>query len=411
MTGKCEPAHRDNRPNHGRECKPGEVRRRHPCRRHERGANQGRRHPLPARGPIRPSERLAAQELLDDLRMSFNARHRGRQRGGDDVREQRRRRADEHNRAAKIAEVRPWGESLPRRDRAPGVRSRKIDPDVSRRVRRDRQVAVADRQHAVHFSKGGFAAGVRRLDDIGRRALRDAQRLHGETRVQGAIHIEDERHPSHDPVGVRPPIEEAHSGRMLRELGHRRQKPRPRRQELCRVVAGGDESRLDGAAGAIRQLGDEAPEDDGRVIHRPRKGCIGSVVGRGRGVGAVLFREQEIEHNRRGPGAFQRLDKRGEALARPRPLPEPLEQFVVDRDDADGLVERIRSRLPALVLVEDHILHHGAHGRADNSSEQRQRASGRRGQCVKSGLVRPSHSVLAARQVVKIEETPVLSSR
>ena len=174
VTGKREPAHRDNRPNHGRECEPGEVRGEDPCRRHERGANQGRRDPLPARGPIRPSERLAAQELLDDLRMSFNAWHRGRQGSGDDVREQRRRRADEHNRAAKIAEVRPWGESLPRRDRAPGVRSRKIDSDVSRRVRRDRQVAVLDRQHAIHFSESGFAAGVRRLDDIGRSALRDA---------------------------------------------------------------------------------------------------------------------------------------------------------------------------------------------------------------------------------------------
>ena len=164
------------------------------------------------------------------------------------------------------------------------------------------------------------------------------------------------------------------------------------------------------ALGAIGQLGDEAAEDDGRRRPSTAQRRVGSVVGRGRGVAAVLFREQEIEGDRRDPGAFQRVDKRGEALARPRPLPEPLEQFVVDRDNADGLVECVRARLPALVLVEDQILHHRPRGRADNSSEQRQRASGRRGQCVKSGLVRPSHFVLAARGAVKIEERPLLSS-
>ena len=121
--------------------------------------------------------------------------------------------------------------------------------------------------------------------------------------------------------------------------------------------------------------------------------------------------EQEIERDRGGPGAFQRVDKRGKTLARPRPLPEPLERFFVDRDNADGLVERVRARLPALVLVEHQILHHGARRRADDACEQRQRASRRRGQCVKSGFVRPSHAVLAARRLLKIEETPALSSQ
>ena len=95
---------------------------------------------------------------------------------------------------------------------------------------------------------------------------------------------------------------------------------------------------------------------------------------------------------------------------RPRPLPEPLERFVVDRDDADGLVEGVSSRLPALVLVEDQILHHGPCRRADDSGEQRQRASGCRGQCVKSCLVRPSHVAYVAREAAKIEDTPHLSS-
>ena len=272
------------------------------------------------------------------------------------------------------------------------VGSREIDPDVSRGVGRDRQVAVADRQHAVDLPERRFAAGVRRLDDIGRGALRDAQSFHGETGLQGAVHIEDERHPSHDPVGVRPPVEEADASRMLRQLGQRRREgpamasgtsaassPAVTNPALAEPLAplGSSETKLPRTT---------APSSIDRA-----KTASGVLSGWGRGVAAVLFREQEIECDRRDPGAFQRVDKRGEALARPRPLPEPLERFVVDRDDADGLVEGVRSRLPALVLVEDQILHHRPRRRADDSGEQRQRASGRRGQCVKSGLVRPSH--------------------
>ena len=411
VTGKREPADRDDRANDGREHQRREVGGQDPGRRHERRAHERRRHPLRARGPVRPRERLAAQELLNDLRMGFNARHRGRQRGRDDVGEQGCGRSDEHDRAAKIAEIRAGSESFPRRDRAPGIGTREIYPNVSSGVGVNRQIAVANRQDAIHLSESRLSAGVGRFDDIGRGALGDAERLHGETWVKGAVHVEDERHAPHDPVGVRAPIEEADAGGVLREFRERREGPGRRRQELRCVVACSDESRFDRAAGAVGRVGDEAPKDDWRAVDRPGEGAVGRLGGRRAGVGAVLLRKQEIEGDRRSPGAFQRLDKRGKALARPWPLPEPLERFVVDCDDADGLVERVRPRLPTLILVEDQILHHRPRRRADDASKQRERANSRRGQCVKSGLVRSSHAVLAARRAAKIEKTPVLSSR
>ena len=276
MAGKREPAHRDDRGEHGGVDERREVGSQDPGRRHEHRADERRRHPLRAWRPIRPPERLATQQLLNDLRMSFNARHRSRQRGGDDVREQRRGRAEEHDLAAEVAEIRSRLESLPGRDRPTRVGTGEIDPDVSCRVRWDRHVSVADRHHPVRLSKGRFAAGVQRLDDVGRGALRDAQRFHGETGLQGAVHIEDQRHPPHDPVVVRPPVEETDARRMLGELGHRRQKSRPGRHELCRVVAGGDESRLGRSARPIRRVGDEAAQDNRRVVHRPRKGAVRS---------------------------------------------------------------------------------------------------------------------------------------
>ena len=115
VTRKREPAHCDDRGEHGRIGERRQVRPQDPGRHHERGTDHRRRHPLRARRPIRPPERLAAQELLDDLRMGLNARHRCRQRGRDDVREHRCGGAEEHDRAAKVAEVRSRGRAPSRR--------------------------------------------------------------------------------------------------------------------------------------------------------------------------------------------------------------------------------------------------------------------------------------------------------
>ena len=131
----------------------------------------------------------------------------------------------------------------------------------------------------------------------------------------------------------------------------------------------------------------------------------------GGGVGAVLFREQEVERDRGDPGVLQRIHQRRETLARPWPLTEPLERFFVDLNDAHGLVERVGARLPALVLVENQVLHDGAGGRANDAGQQREQAGGGRRQCVKSGLARFSHAVLAVPRNIRKEESPVLSSR
>ena len=196
----------------------------------------------------------------------------------------------------------------------------------------------------------------------------------------------------------------ASSGRGMRSPGIWR-------QELRCVVAGGDKSRL----GRSRW----------RHWAAPRRSCRGqrppSSIDRAKAASGVLSAgavasPRSFSENRKSnaiaaaPARFNASTSARKALMRPRPLPEPLERFVVDRDDADGLVEGVRARLPALVLVEDQILHHGPRRRADDASEQRQPASGRRGQCVKSGLVRPSHVALVAREATKIEDTPLLSS-
>ena len=194
------------------------------------------------------------------------------------------------------------------------------------------------------------------------------------------------------------------SGRQLRKptpaacwanSRQRRERARRRGQKLRRIVAGGDETRLGGICGAVRRFGDPAAQDDRHGFDRARKGVVRGLAGRRVCVGAVLFREQEIEHNSRGPGAFQRFRERRHAVARPWPLPKALQRFLVDIDDADGLVERVGARLPALVLVEDQVLNHRARRRADHSGNERERASGGRGQRVEFGLACFSHALLA----------------
>ena len=121
--------------------------------------------------------------------------------------------------------------------------------------------------------------------------------------MQGPVDVEDERHPPHHPVGIRPPIEKADTGGVLRQLRQGRQSPGRRGQEVGRVVAGGDETRL-GGAGPARRIRDEAAEDDGRALYRMRERVVRRLSSRRGVVGAVFLREQEIEGDRRNPGVL-----------------------------------------------------------------------------------------------------------
>ena len=154
---------------------------------------------------------------------------------------------------------------------------------------------------------------------------------------------------------------------------------------------------------------DKAAEDNCAAIHRPPKAASG-VLSAEAVVSPRSFSEIRKSNAIAAASARFNASMRAKALVRPRPLPEPFERSVIDRDNAYGLVNAYGRGFPPLVLVEDQVLHHDARRRADHSSEQRQRASGRRGQCIKSGLACPSHAVLAARQAIKIEETTLLSS-
>jgi hypothetical protein len=149
--------------------------------------------------------------------------------------------------------------------------------------------------------------------------------------------------------------------------------PRRGSQEFRRVVARRNETRLGGAGGPVGRIRDEAAEHNGRAVDRARKLIIRGLSGLRGGVGAVLLREQEVERDRGRAGVFELVDELREALARPWPLAELLERFLVDLNDADRPVECVRTGLPALVLVENKVLHHGACGGANDAGQHASR--------------------------------------
>ena len=203
-----------------------------------------------------------------------------------------------------VAEVRFRVESLPGRNRAARVGFREINPDVSLGVGWDRQLAVADRHHAMRLSESRFAAGVQRLDDIGRApcATRSASMARLGCKAPFTLRMSGTRRTTLSSSGrqLRKPMPAA----CCASSGSGMRSPGDGAKNFAASSPAVDKSRLRRTARVIRHIGDEAAQDNGPVVHRSRKGAIGGLVRRSGGVAAVLFREQEVECDRRGSGAF-----------------------------------------------------------------------------------------------------------
>ena len=84
----------------------------------------------------------------------------------------------------------------------------------------------------------------------------------------------------------------------------------------------------------------------------------------------ILLRKEHVEANRGHVCLRQHLDQRRHRLARPRPATDFRDQFVVDVHDSNRLIERVGSRTPPLVLVEDEVLQVGTQRRNQRSEGQ-----------------------------------------
>ena len=253
-------------------------------------------------------------------------------------------------------------------------------------------------------------ARARRLDDVGRRPLRDPQRLGRKRRIERVLQRQEQGHVSDHLIAVRRRVDGAVAAGRRLQLRQVRDRIGEVAHEELRIVAGDREGglllrdarrarpaglRLERRAGqgpcgqrvrsppsvalkrrAVRHggaglgLGQNEPghhrglrdgggenavvrwQDSHRVPKREhlegRRPQLQRLLGRA----AIRFREHDIEGDRRGAGRGEALDQVRQVRARPRPLADAGERFVVDIDDLDRQVRIVGARREALVGVE-----------------------------------------------------------
>ena len=222
--------------------------------------------------------------------------------------------------------------------------------DADRAVRPGQRLDAADldARDAGLLAEGLVAAGVRCPDDEGRSALRNAHRLDGEARHELAGDVEQGRELTDHEIAVRNEVHGTKAGRSLAESVERQDGAGEARQERPGVIAGGRESGLDGRPRAL--IGEGHPKHDPPFRDRVRKLLV---AGRFLSIRRPLrLGEQHVEDDGGGARAGEVVDQLCDPRARPRPLPEPPQRFVVDRDDADRALGIVNSGRPALESVE-----------------------------------------------------------
>ncbi len=373
-----------------------EAQRRRPIDREERHQRRQRqrqrraRDEFRSRRPVGPLEGHARKDLLDELRMGFDAGRRRIERRRNDVGKTDGAGADEDQLAAEIGEIGAGLEGLPGGKRAARVGAGEPDAQIASPLRRDHDVADLDRVDRRALA-GARAIGVGRLHHKARRALGDPQSLHSQARLDLAVDVEKQRHRADHAIVVRQPVEKAEPGRGVRQRRDRRERAVEVGQDGVRRLADEgkasfrDEPGVCGVGGRReeraenhRQPGNGVGEGDipVRALLAVR-GLVGAMRRRLRASLLVLARlillgKKDVEADRGGVRFRQGVDQRRHRPSRPRPPADAPDRFVVDVDDPDRLIECVGSRPPALVLIEDEVL--------EVSPERREQAAERKHQ-------------------------------
>lgn len=98
-----------------------------------------------------------------------------------------------------------------------------------------------------------------------------------------------------------------------------------------------------------------------------------------RGRGSVGLGEDDVERDHRCPRSAELLDQPADLGARPRPLPDPADRFLVDRHDLHRRVA-LGSRCGALVAVEEQVTDPRDRRDADNLQREDREQDQRSGQ-------------------------------
>jgi hypothetical protein len=305
------------------------------------------------------------------LRVQLDARHRGFKRGGAEIEQARRARADNGETAFDVLLANIPVQHFPGRQIALLGLLGEPDPHLAVGLGRNLVVADADLDDAGLLAERLLAARAGRLDDVGRGALRQPQHIGGEGRVELVADLHHHGHAANDLIVLGKPIERAGARRLVLQLRQACGSAGIGRREQPRVVAAMRKSRLRLRQGAAFRGGDEAEHDgalaDGLGEHVIVRGKLLDLCAQtGKRVGlrpeaqsicrrhAVRLGEDHVEADRGGTIVGERLHKLGEHRARPWPLSDPLQRLLVDVDDAQRKSWIEAARIDLLVGVEHH---------------------------------------------------------
>ncbi len=196
------------------------------------------------------SERPPAENVLQHLCVNLESRQRRVERRGAQIHEPRGAGADQDDHAGDILGVVLAGQHLPRGNVRGWIGRTELQPQPAVEIGRDLDRADADVIEPRRFAKRRLAARVRRLQHVGARPLRHAQRLHRQRRHELVADPVDQRHAPHHLVAVRYPVDRADAVRRSVELRQVARRARKRRHERLRIIAGDGEPGLGRGAAA-----------------------------------------------------------------------------------------------------------------------------------------------------------------
>ena len=153
-------------------------------------------------GDVRPHQLAAGQNGLDRLRVNLYAGHGRVDRRRALVLHGGRDGAHEHDAPAQLLGADLALQYLPGGQETPAVMRGKIYPHFAIAVRCNFEIAILDGADAGLEGQPGVLVGVGGAHNEGGSALRDAQCLHGETRINLRSGAQEQRHPAHHLVAV-----------------------------------------------------------------------------------------------------------------------------------------------------------------------------------------------------------------
>jgi hypothetical protein len=309
----------------------------------QQSAQQQEHRKLGERAPVRSREQRLVEQVLEELRMDFASRHPLAQRRELVVDQTLSRHADQHQLLREPLGIDVALQHVDRRNETARIAVRVIDAHGAVALGRRGEIAECDRAHGAAID-GDPMRGL---------ADRHAQHFDRQRGCERAVDVEHQRNAADHRFVVSDRDHPMSGSGLIEHVDAARHAGKPGdRKALPSACAARYRHRrhAHGSAGGGRRAGER--HHRGRGGERARKrGVVRRQLREAFGENRILrarvgqqafrrqpirFRHQDVDADRRGLVARDRVDQSRERRARPRPLPKLGEALFVDRHHGGG---------------------------------------------------------------------------